>query len=96
VAVRRSLAGAHADWKGGRIMRDLMIADRLARALAARGVHYGWVIAALAFYVLFATSALGVPGVLILPMAQGLRLALFGLVAPFAGGLLAPLGMTNM
>jgi predicted MFS family arabinose efflux permease len=87
-----------------------MVADRLARALAARSVHYGWVIAALAFfYVLFATSALGVPGVLILPMAQdlgmsigelsapqGLRLALFGLVAPFAGGLMLRFGPRRM
>jgi hypothetical protein len=48
-----------------------MLADRLARALAARGIHYGWAMAALAFfYVVFSTSALGVPGVLILPMSQ--------------------------
>jgi predicted MFS family arabinose efflux permease len=83
-----------------------MFADRLAVALAARGIHYGWVMAALTFfYVLFATSALGVPGVLILPMSQdlglsigalsapqGLRFAMFGLMAPFAGGLMLRYG----
>jgi hypothetical protein len=48
-----------------------MLADRLARALSARGIHYAWVMVALAFfYVLFSTSALGIPGVLILPMSQ--------------------------
>ena len=56
------------------------------------GLHYGWVMVGLAFaYAVFSSSALGVPGVLMLPMAkdlgrslgdlsapQGLRLALFG------------------
>jgi predicted MFS family arabinose efflux permease len=83
-----------------------MLADRLARVHAARGVHYGWVVAAIAFfYTLFVSSALGVPGVLILPMSQelgmsigelsapqGLRLALFGLTAPVAGGLMLRFG----
>ncbi|HEY8613965.1 MAG TPA: MFS transporter [Roseomonas sp.] len=83
-----------------------MFADRLARTLAARGVHYSWVMVALTFfYVLFSTSALGVPGVLILPMSQelglsigelsapqGLRFAMFGLMAPFAGGLVLRYG----
>ena len=71
----------------------------LARALAARGIHYGWVMVALTFaFAVFSSSALGVPSVLIVPMAQelgwtigelsapqGLRLALFGLAAPLAG-----------
>ncbi|MFC7738806.1 MFS transporter [Roseomonas sp. GCM10028921] len=87
-----------------------MVADRLANALAARGIHYGWVMAALTFlYVLFSTSALGVPGVLILPMSQdlglsigelsapqGLRFAMFGLMAPFAGGLVLRYGARRM
>ncbi|WP_270935872.1 MFS transporter [Falsiroseomonas oryzae] len=87
-----------------------MFAERLARALAARGIHYGWVMAGLAFfYVLFSTSALGVPGVLILPMSQelgmtigelsapqGLRFAMFGLMAPFAGGLMLRYGPRRM
>lgn len=87
-----------------------MLAETVARRLAARGIHYGWVIVTLGFfYVIFATSALGVPGVLIQPMSrdlgmsiselsapQGLRLALFGLVAPFAGGLMLRFGPRNI
>lgn len=87
-----------------------MLADRLARACAARGIHYAWVMAALGFfYSLFSTAALGVPGVLILPLSeelglsigevsapQGLRFALFGLVAPFAGGLMLRYGPRRM
>lgn len=73
-------------------------------------MHYGWVMVGLAFlYAVFSTSALGVPGVLILPMSQdlgmslgelsapqGLRLALFGLTAPFAGGLVLRYGLKRM
>jgi sugar phosphate permease len=82
----------------------------LAATLAARGIHYGWVIAALTFvFTVFSTSAMGVPSVLILPMAkdlgwtigdlsapQGLRLALFGLAAPLAGGLMLRYGARRM
>lgn len=82
----------------------------LAKALAARGIHYGWAMAALTFvYAVFSSSALGVPSVLILPMAkdlgwsigelsapQGLRLALFGLAAPLAGGLMLRYGPRRM
>ena len=84
--------------------------DRFARALAARDIHYGWAMAVLAFlYAVFSSSALGVPAVLILPMSkelgwsigelsapQGLRLALFGLIAPFAGGLMLRYGLRRM
>ena len=82
----------------------------LAATLAARGIHYAWVIAALTFvFTVFSTSAMGVPSVLILPMAkdlgwtigdlsapQGLRLALFGLAAPLAGGLMLRYGPRRM
>ena len=65
--------------------------DAFAQALCARGIHYAWAMAALAFfYSLFSSAAMGVPGVLIVPMSQelgwtigelsaplGLRLALF-------------------
>jgi MFS family permease len=82
----------------------------LARALAARGIHYGWVMVALTFaFAVFSSSALGVPSVLIVPMAQelgwtigelsapqGLRLALFGLAAPLAGGLMLRFGPRRM
>ncbi|MFY8087395.1 MAG: MFS transporter, partial [Rubrivivax sp.] len=82
----------------------------LARALAARGIHYGWVMVALTFvYAVFSSSAMGVPSVLIVPMSkelgwsigelsapQGLRLALFGLAAPLAGGLMLRYGPRRM
>ena len=78
-----------------------MIAQSLSEALARRGIHYAWVVAGVVFLnAIFGAAALGVPAVLIAPMAadlgltvgemsapQGVRFALFGLVAPFAGGL---------
>ena len=46
---------------------------RLSNALEQRGIHFGWVMVALAFVnALFATSAVGVPSVLIVPMAEDL------------------------
>lgn len=82
----------------------------LAIALGRRGVHYGWVMVALTFlYVVFSSAAMGVPSVLIIPMSkdlgwsigelsapQGLRLALFGLAAPLAGGLMLRYGPRRM
>jgi len=73
-------------------------------------IHYGWVMVALAFFsALFATASVGVPSVLIVPMSKdlgwsigeiaaptGLRLALFGLSAPFAGGLMLKYGPRRM
>ncbi|MCW5635126.1 MAG: MFS transporter [Rubrivivax sp.] len=82
----------------------------LATLFAARGIHYGWAVAALTFaYTMFSASAMGVPSVLIVPMSrdlgwsigelsapQGLRLALFGLAAPLAGGLMLRYGPRRM
>ena len=87
-----------------------MLDTRLSNALEQRGIHLGWVMVALAFVnALFATSAVGVPSVLIVPMAEdlgwsigelaaptGLRMALFGLSAPFAGGLMMRYGPRRM
>ena len=84
--------------------------DALARQLAARNIHYGWAMVAVAFlYSVFSSSAMGVPSVLIVPMSkdlgwsigelsspQGLRLAVFGLTAPFAGGLMLRYGPRRM
>jgi MFS family permease len=84
--------------------------NAFANALSERGIHYGWAMAALAFlYALFSSAAMGVPGVLIVPMSKelgwsiselsaplGLRLALFGLIAPFAGGLMLRHGPRRM
>ena len=79
-----------------------MLSASLARALAARGIHYGWFMVALTMgYLLCSSATLSIPGVLLTPMSRdlgwsigdlsgplGLRVALFGLVAPFAGGLM--------
>jgi MFS family permease len=87
-----------------------MLVHRLGGYAAARGIHYGWLITVLAFlYILFSSSALGVPSVLIRPMsenlgvtigelsaAQGVRFALFGLIAPSAGGLMLRYGPRTM
>ncbi|MEJ6023810.1 MFS transporter [Ramlibacter sp. PS4R-6] len=83
---------------------------RAPLAFASSRVHYAWVMVAVTFlYSVFATSSLGVPAVLILPMAkdlgwsigeisapQGLRVALFGLCAPLAGGLMLRYGVRRM
>ena len=84
-----------------------MLSTLLAPALARRGIHYGWAVVAVAFLTMLATSAaMGMPGVLLLPLktefgwdlgaisgALALRLLLFGLVAPFAAALMQRYGM---
>jgi MFS family permease len=84
-----------------------MLSPILAPAMARRGVHYGWVVVAVAFLTMLATAAaMGMPGVLLLPLkdefgwdlgaisgALALRLALFGMVAPFAAALMLRYGM---
>src|SRR5258708_14543000 len=84
-----------------------MFSDRLAPALARGGIHYGWAVVAGTFLTMLATAAaMGMPGVLLLPLkgefgwdlgqisgALALRLALFGLVAPFAAALMQRYGM---
>ena len=74
----------------------------LARALGSRGIHYGWLMVGLVFiFSMCAAAAMSIPGVLLTPISRdlgwsigelagplGLRMALFGLVAPFAGGLI--------
>jgi sugar phosphate permease len=78
------------------------IARATARRLAKRGIHYGWLMVALIFaFNVCAAAAMSIPGVLLAPISNelgwsigelsgplGLRMALFGLVAPFAGGLI--------
>ncbi|HVZ45589.1 MAG TPA: MFS transporter [Ramlibacter sp.] len=85
-------------------MSDTSTAE--AAAPASTRIHYAWTMLGVAFlYSVFATSSLGVPAVLILPMSrelgwsigelaapQGLRLAIFGLCAPLAGGLMLRYG----
>ncbi len=87
-----------------------MLAESLSRFLARRGVHYGWVVAAVAFVVMLSTAAaVGMPGVLIKPLTAefgwsistisgplGLRLALFGAMGPFAAALMARYGLRTI
>lgn len=81
--------------------------DPIARFFARLGIHYAWVIAAITFFTaLVSAGALGSVGVLLVPLqiefgwtaaeissALGLRLALFGLVAPFAAALFNRFGL---
>ena len=83
-----------------------MLAHLVAPMLARRGIHYGWVMAAVTFLVMLSTSAaLGVPGVMLLPLhtefgwpvaaisgALALRLMLYGGMAPFAATILLRYG----
>lgn len=78
-----------------------------AGALARRGIHYGWVVAAVTFLTMLVTAgAVGAPGVLILPLqkefgwatseissALAVRLLLFGLMAPFAAAFMNRFGV---
>jgi len=87
-----------------------MLSTPLARWLAARNVHYGWVVAAVAFCTALSSSAaLGLPGALLQPLshefgwsvdrissALAVRFALFGLLGPFAALFLARFGMRNV
>ncbi len=82
----------------------------LARRLAAIGIHYAWVMAAVTFLVMLSTAAaMGLPGVLIVPLEQAmgwnaadisgplaLRLLLFGLMGPFAAALLQRFGLRRV
>jgi len=75
-----------------------MLSNVLAPMLARHGVHYGWLVAAATFATMLSTAAaMGMPGVMLLPLHQefgwstsaisgalALRLVLFGLAAPFA------------
>jgi len=82
-----------------------MPAQRLAKLSQPFGIHYAWVVVAAIFLTALTTAgAVGIPGALILPLgrefgwdnaeisgALGLRLALFGLMAPFAAALIETL-----
>jgi MFS family permease len=87
-----------------------MIAVRLERALGARGVHFGWVVAATVFFTMLVTAgAVGAPGLLLVPWerefgwapsqissALALRFLLYGLVGPFAAVLLNRYGVRRI
>lgn len=75
-----------------------MMTDRLAHALAARNVHYGWLVAGVTFLTMLATAGvMGSAGVLMGPLEQefgwtteqisgaiAIRLVFYGIFAPFA------------
>ena len=87
-----------------------MFANSLSAALARRGIHYGWVVAAVTFLMLLCTAgAMGLPGALILPLnaefgwgtaaissALAVRIMLYGLMAPFAAALMNRYGLRNV
>lgn len=87
-----------------------MLAHALAPWLARRGIHYGWVMVAITFVTAFSTAAaMGMPGVLLVPLQQefhwstteisaplALRLVLFGAMAPFAAALILRYGMVRV
>jgi MFS family permease len=84
-----------------------MLVKALARTLAQRNIHYGWVMVSITFLTMLATSAaMGMPGVLLDPLraefgwetgdisgALALRLILFGLIGPFAAALMQRYGL---
>jgi sugar phosphate permease len=86
------------------------LSNRLAAWLAERNIHYGWVVAGSTFLVMLATAgAIGATGVFIQPLEQefgwsaadissafALRLALFGLMAPFAAALMNRYGLRQV
>jgi MFS family permease len=91
-------------------MSGAMPADRLAAFLARHGIHYAWVVVGVTFLTALTTAgAVGIPGALILPLgrefgwdiaeissALALRLALFGLMAPFAASLIERYGVRRV
>jgi MFS family permease len=90
--------------------RSAMISTRLAAALARRNLHYGWVVVGVTFLTMLVTAAaMGAPGVLIVPLqhefgwktsqissALAIRLALFGLMGPFAAALMNRFGLRRV
>jgi sugar phosphate permease len=85
----------------------LSLSNPLAAVMAARRLYYGWVVAGATFLVMLATAgAMGAPGVIMLPLenefgwspadissALALRIALYGLIAPFAAAFINRFGV---
>ena len=84
-----------------------MLSGTLAPFFARRGIHYGWVMAAVTFLTMLSTAAaMGLPGVMLLPLkdefgwdigtisgALALRLMLFGLIGPFGAAVVQRYGI---
>ena len=87
-----------------------MLAATLAPWFNRRGIHYGWVMVALTFLTsVVSSAAISLPGVILLPLTKefgwtrgdisgaiALMLALFGIMAPFAGALILRYGLRRM
>ena len=87
-----------------------MFADHASRWFDRRGIHYAWVVMALAFLtMLISSSALGLPGAFLRPLSQefgwstgqissalAIRFALFGLMGPFAAILIERYGLRRI
>ncbi|MND29163.1 Regulatory protein UhpC [compost metagenome] len=87
-----------------------MISTGVAGWMAARKLHYGWVVAATTFLTMLATAgAMGSAGVLIQPLhqefgwdiadistAMAVRLVLFGLLGPFAAAFMNHFGVRQV
>src|SRR5271166_4572822 len=83
------------------------LSNPLGAAMAARNLHYGWIVAGATFLVMLATAgAMGAPGVIMTPLekefgwsaadissALALRIALFGLMAPFSAAFINRFGV---
>jgi sugar phosphate permease len=87
-----------------------MLVKTLAPRLARLNVFYGWIVVAVTFLTMLTTAgAVGLPGALIIPLnkefgwdvgaissALALRLALFGLMGPFAAALVERYGIRSV
>ncbi|RBP09116.1 MFS transporter [Roseiarcus fermentans] len=85
----------------------LSLSNRLAASMSRRGLFYGWAVAGATFLVMLANAgAMGAAGVFIVPLqkefgwsaadissAFAIRLALFGLTAPFAAAFINRFGI---
>ena len=84
-----------------------MFATPVSAWLQRRGIHYGWIVAAITFLTMLTMSAaLGLPGAMLQPLGKefgwsteqissslALRFALFGLMGPFAAVLMERYGL---
>jgi predicted MFS family arabinose efflux permease len=87
-----------------------MFASKLSHWLDARGIHFSWVVLAIAFLTMLASSAaIGLPGAFLQPLHQefgwsvgqissalALRFMLFGLMGPFAAVLMTRHGLRRV
>src|SRR5258708_21090790 len=87
-----------------------MLSPLLPRAFQRVGIHYGWAVVAVVFLTMLSTSAaMGMVGVLMLPLktefgwdlgaisgALALRVLLYGMVAPFAAAVMLRYGVRTI